>query len=95
MGVAVIARIAVWEPMPTDDRDALAVAVSRVPGVVAGFHLIDPLTGNGLSISVFEDEQAMAATRAAIEGVARELGWHEQVRPAPTSVTMYEVMRRM
>lgn len=79
--------------MPTDDRNWLVDATKDVPGVVAGYHLIDPLTGNGLSVSIYEDEEALAATKAAIEQAVKETGWSDQPHPAPKSVTMYEVMR--
>jgi hypothetical protein len=81
-----IARVAVWEPMPTDDRDPLADAVKDIPGVVAGFHLIDPETGNGLSVSIYEDAEAMAATGRAIARRVEELGWNnEPTQPPPQS----------
>jgi len=81
--------------MPMDDRDPLMDAVKAVPGVVAGYHLVDPETGNGLSFSIFEDAEAMAAAGRAIAQRAEELGWHDQPRPFPTSVTTYEVMRQI
>jgi len=37
-----IARVAVWEPMPTDDRDWVLQAAAAVPGVHGAYHLIDP-----------------------------------------------------
>ena len=50
--VAVFARIAVWEPMPGDDRQWVIDAGKTVPGVLGAYHLIDPVTGNGISIFV-------------------------------------------
>ncbi len=45
-----IARIAVWEPMPDDDRQWVIDAAKAVPGVRDAYHPVDPNTGNGLSI---------------------------------------------
>jgi hypothetical protein len=88
-----IARVAVWEPMPTDDRDWVLEAAADVPGVHGAYHLIDPATGNGLSIAFFEDESAAQAARAAIERRAEEIGWNDTPHPGPTSQTIYQVVR--
>jgi len=88
-----IARVATWQPMPTDDRSWATDATKDVPGVVAGYHLIDPATGDGLSVSIYEDEQALAATKSAIDGRAAQIGWHDEPRPAPAVVTIYDVIR--
>lgn len=88
-----IARVAVWEPMPTDDRDWVLEAAASVPGVHGSYHLVDPVTGNGLSIAFFEDEAAAQAARKAIEERAEEIGWNNVPHPAPASATMYDVMR--
>jgi hypothetical protein len=88
----VIARVAVWEPMPTDNRDWVVEAAASVPGV-SSYHLVDPDTGNGLSVAFFEDEQAASEAQAAIEKRAQEIGWHDQPRPHPASATIYQVLR--
>ncbi|MDN3021258.1 hypothetical protein [Streptomyces sp. S.PB5] len=88
-----IARVAVWEPMPTDDRDWVLEAAAGVPGVHGTYHLVDPATGNGLSLAFFEDEAAAQAARAAIERRAEEIGWYDVPHPSPASATLYEVMR--
>ncbi|MEU0414684.1 hypothetical protein ABZ307_43920 [Streptomyces griseorubiginosus] len=54
--------------MPTDDRDWVLEAAAAVPGVHGAHHLIDPPTGNGLSITFFEDTAA-AQARQAIETI--------------------------
>ena len=77
-----IARVAVWEPMPTDDRDWVVEAATSVPGVRATYHLLDPETGNGLSIAVFDDEDSAQAAGSAIRRRADEIGWNDQPRPA-------------
>lgn len=61
--------------------------ISGTPGFVAGFHLRDPQTGKGLSLSVYEDAEA-----------AKAAGKRMQARPAdkcvgvdPDSVQWLEV----
>jgi hypothetical protein len=88
-----IARIAVWEPMPDDDRQWVIDAARAVPGVLNAYHLVDPATGNGLSVAFFEDDTDAAAVRAAIETRATEIGWNDVPRPAPKSETIYRVIR--
>jgi hypothetical protein len=87
------ARVAVWEPMPDDDRQWVIDAVKTVPGVLNGYHLLDPATGNGLSIAFFEDDSDPAEVKAAIARRADEIGWHKVPRPAPKSETIYRVIR--
>jgi hypothetical protein len=89
----VFARVAVWEPMPTDDRSWVLEAAKSVPGVRETFHLVDPETGNGLSVGFYDTREAISAAHAAIEQRGREIGWNDQPRPAPASVTVYEVLR--
>lgn len=88
-----IARVAVWEPMPDDDRQWVIDAAKAVPGVLGSYHLVDPATGNGLSIAFFEDDTDLAEVRAAIARRADEIGWHTAPRPAPKSETIYRVIR--
>ena len=88
-----IARVAVWEPMPEDDRQWVIDAAKAVPGVLGSYHLVDPDTGNGLSVAFFEDDTDLAAVRAAIGKRAEEIGWHSQPRPAAKSEKIYRVMR--
>ena len=87
------ARVAVWEPMPTDDRSWVLEAARSVPGVRETYHLVDPETGNGLSVGFYDSREAISAAHAAIEQRGREIGWQDQPRPGPVSVTVYEVLR--
>lgn len=87
------ARVAVWEPMPGDDRQWVIDAAKSVPGVLDAYHLIDPASGNGLSIAFFEDDVDVAEVKAAISQKAAEIGWNDVPRPAPTSETIYRVVR--
>ncbi|MFG2052718.1 hypothetical protein ACGFI9_01685 [Micromonospora sp. NPDC048930] len=79
--------------MPTDDRDWVIEASAAVPGLRAAYHLVDPETGNGLSIAIFDDEEAAQAAGAAIRRRAEEIGWHDQPHPRFTSETFYQVLR--
>src|SRR3954454_23249851 len=92
-GPPVFARVAVWEPMPTDDRSWVLEAANSVPGGRETFHLVDPETGNGLLVGFYDRREAISAAYAAIGQRAREIGWNDQLRPAPASVTVYEVLR--
>ena len=89
-----IARVAVWEPMPDDDRQWVIDAAKTVPGVLDAYHLVDPATGNGLSIALFEDTVNVAEVKAAIGEKATEIGWNDVPRPSPKSETIYRVLRR-
>jgi hypothetical protein len=89
----VFARVAVWSPMPLDDRQWVIDAAKSMPGVLDAYHLLDPATGNGLSIAFFDDDVDVSAVKAAIAGKAAEIGWHNEPRPAPDSETIYRVVR--
>lgn len=89
-----IARVAVWEPMPDDDRQWVIDAAKTVRGVLDAYHLLDPDTGNGLSIAFFDDDVDVAEVKSAIARKAEEIDWNEVPRPAPKSETLYRVVRR-
>jgi hypothetical protein len=80
--------------MPVDDRQWVIDAAKTVPGVLDAYHLIDPATGNGLSIAFFEDGVDVSAVKAAISKKGKEIGWNKQPRPTPDSETIYSVLRR-
>jgi hypothetical protein len=79
--------------MPEDDRQWVIDAAKTVPGVRDAYHLVDPNTGNGLSIAFFEDEVDVAEVKRAIAEKAEQIGWNDVPRPAPTSETIYRVIR--
>lgn len=61
------------------------------------YHLVDPVSGNGLSIAFFDDEVDVAEVKSAISKKADEIGeigWNDVPRLAPTSETIYRVVRR-
>jgi hypothetical protein len=66
-----LARVATFNVLP-DDLDESAVDLLRqtvkgVPGYVAGFHMRDPKSGKALSITVFEDPEAIQRAREALD----------------------------
>ena len=79
--------------MPDDDRQWVIDAAKTVPGVLNGYHLVDEATGNGLSISFFRDDVNVADVKAAIAEKALEIGFNDVPRPAPSSETIYRVLR--
>lgn len=79
--------------MPQDDRQWVIDAAKSVPGVLGAYHLVDPKTGNGLSIAFFEDDVGVGAVKAAIAAKGEEIDWHDQPRPVPESETIYRVIR--
>ncbi len=87
------ARVAVWSPMPDDDRQWVIDAAKSVPGVLDAYHLVDPNTGDGLSIAFFEDDVDVLAVKDVIAAKGQEIGWHDEPRPAPKTETIYRVMR--
>ena len=87
------ARVAVWEPMPDDDRQWVIDAAKTVPGVLTAYHLVDSTTGNGMSIALYDDDVDVAEVKTAIAAKAEEIGWYDEPRPAPTSETIYRVLR--
>jgi hypothetical protein len=74
--------------MPTDDRDWVIDAIAGIPGVRATYHLLDPETGNGLSIAIFDNETAAQAAGAAIRRRAEEIGWNDQSHPLPSALRL-------
>jgi hypothetical protein len=66
-----LARVARFDRLP-DDLDENAVDLLRqtvrsTPGYIAGFHMLDPQTRKALSITVFEDRDALLRAREALE----------------------------
>jgi hypothetical protein len=65
-----LARVATFDSLPDDlddgSVDLLRDTIKAVPGYVAGFHLRDPRTHKALSITVFEDRDAVERAREAM-----------------------------
>ena len=79
--------------LPFHLADTWWLAIAGIPGVRAAYHLLDPETGNGLSIAIFDNETAGQAAGAAIRRRADEIGWNDQPRPGYASETFYQVLR--
>ena len=65
-----LARVATFHDLP-DDLDDGAVDLLRqtikgVPGYVAGFHLRDPRSNKAVSVTVYEDRDAVERAREAM-----------------------------
>jgi heme-degrading monooxygenase HmoA len=52
--------------------DLLRQTVRSTPGYVAGFHMLDPKTRKALSVTVFEDRDALQRAREALEALSEE-----------------------
>ena len=76
-----IARVAIWEPMPDDDRQWVIDAAKTVPGVLDAYHLIDPVTGNGLSVAFFDD----SVDAVGRQGRHRRQGQRDRLERRPTA----------
>lgn len=65
-----LARVATFDSLPDDlddgSVDLLRDTIKTVPGYVAGFHLRDPRTNKALSVTVFEDRDAVDRAREAM-----------------------------
>ena len=65
-----LARVATFDSLPDDlddgSVDLLRDTIKAVPGYVAGFHLRDPRTHKALSVTVFEDRDAVERAREAM-----------------------------
>lgn len=72
--MTMIARVAIFDKFPADDRTWVAETAESIPGVLGVFHLTDPDTGQGLSISFYESEEAVAFATKATEARRLELG---------------------
>lgn len=65
-----IARVATFNSLPDDLDDGavdlLRQTVRETPGYVAGFHLRDPNTNKALSVTIFEDMNAIGRAGEAL-----------------------------
>jgi hypothetical protein len=70
-----IARLAEHDRLPADLDPAYVTRhrawIAAQPGFCGGYHLLDPETGHALSLSLWQDEAALAAAeRAQSDGPA-------------------------
>jgi hypothetical protein len=87
----VIARVATFNALP-DGLDDGAVAllrdtIKRTPGYVAGFHMRDPRTRKALSVTVFDDMEALGRAGKALAARPDE----SKVGIDPDAVELFEV----
>ena len=85
-----IARVATFGALPEDfDPSAVELlreTVKETSGYVAGFHMLDPNTRKALSITVFEDREALAQVNRALAARPDE----RKVGVTPDRVEFYE-----
>jgi hypothetical protein len=66
-----IARVATFNALPDGLNDGavdlLRQTIRETPGYVAGFHLRDPKTNKALSVTIFEDMNAVGRLREALQ----------------------------
>jgi hypothetical protein len=66
-----LARVATFDSLPDDLDDGaidlLRQTIREVPGYVAGFHLRDPESHKALSVTVYEDRDAVERVREALD----------------------------
>jgi hypothetical protein len=87
-----IARVGTFDHLP-DDLDEAAVNLLRetvraTPGYVGGFHMIDPKTRKALSVTVFEDREALMRVRVALDARPDD----KKVGISADSVEFYDAM---
>ncbi|MFL5847930.1 MAG: hypothetical protein ACJ76R_03205 [Solirubrobacteraceae bacterium] len=89
-GTTVVARVATFNTLPDDlddgSVDLLRQTIRETPGYVAGFHLRDPQTNKALSVTVYEDMDAVGRVR---EAMARRPG-DRKVGIDPDEVEFFE-----
>lgn len=85
-----MARVATFTPLPDalgdDALELLRTTVKETPGYVAGFHLRDPSTNKGMSITIYEDSDALRRAGAAL--AARPTG--HKVGIDPDTIEFFE-----
>lgn len=82
-------RIATFEESPLSDRAWVIDALLSVEGCVSAYHVEDPDTGRGVSISFFTDADAAEAGTRAVAERRQQLGLDPR---GPDRVERYEVL---
>jgi hypothetical protein len=54
------------DALDDDAVELLRATIKETPGYVAGFHLRDPKTNKGLSITIYEDRDALRRAGTAL-----------------------------
>jgi heme-degrading monooxygenase HmoA len=93
------ARIGSWQGTPEDlerwivrSRDEVLPAVQQQPGIAAAYCLLDRDAGRGLTITIWESEDAM---RASEQFRARTQAGTAVASGAAVSTDRYEVVARL
>lgn len=87
-----IARVATFTPLPDalddDAVELLRTTIKETPGYVAGFHLRDPRTNKGMSITIYENSDGLRQAGAAL--AARPTG--DKVGIDPETVEFFQAI---
>jgi hypothetical protein len=87
-----IARVATFNPLPDnlDDGavDLLRRTIRQTPGYVAGFHLRDPNTMKALSVTIYQNREALERVRDALAARADD----RKVGIDPDEVEFFEAI---
>jgi hypothetical protein len=88
-----IARVARFNSLPDglDDGavELLRRTIKETPGYVAGFHLRDPQNGTALSVTVYDDMDAVGRVRDALAARPED----RKVGMDPDEVEFFEAFR--
>lgn len=74
-------------------REQIVPSVRRQPGVVAAYWLADRATGQGLAVTIWEDESAMVAAAATAREASRSERKDGTVESA--ALDLYEVVAHL
>jgi heme-degrading monooxygenase HmoA len=92
----VFMRVAVFPPdervaevPPEVVRDGLLATLKSVPGFAGAYFCSDRASGKGLSITLWETEDALRASEVAVASLARA---SDARIPNPSSIETFEVM---
>jgi hypothetical protein len=69
-------------------REGLLASLKAIPGFAAAYFCLDPTSGKGLSVTLWDTEDALSASEDAIRRMSQTEG---AVVPNPSSVETFEV----
>jgi hypothetical protein len=85
-----IARVGYFDGFDLRTRDWVLVALNGAEGFRGGYHLVDEATGDGMSISFWDDETSAAAGEQLVAAASPPGG---DGGPGPSRVQLLQVVR--
>lgn len=85
-----IARIGYFEGFDLTTRDWVLAALRGAAGLRAGYHLVDDATGDGMSITIWDDEESARAGHELVGAARPATG---DGGPPPSRVQMLRIVR--